>query len=132
MNDIVKFAVDPLKMFEAGGETQKIVPANVAVAVGADRLVLVAVPGKRIRFMGAILQSQGAGLSGIAFKDGAGGAVLATYVAPSNASPSTAPNALPIPLEKSGYWETTAGNGLYADITTTAAYINASTIQYVP
>lgn len=123
--------IDPAKYFERRGrhsESLIIKTVGVSATVGSNRTVVAAVSGKRIRVMGYQIQSTGATQGAFVLKDGSGGSQLGgSFTAP----PSTA---APMKLEvkEGGYFETTAGNGLFADITTATVQIEVSYIEYTP
>ena len=123
-------AIDPTKKYQTsnGGDTLPVLCAYSTATVGANRQLVAAQTGKRIRLMGWILQANGAGLSGVTFKDGNGGSTLCLL----NITPNTNGANDKLPIVDSGYFETTAGNGLYADIATTDLLATIFYIAYVP
>jgi len=117
---------DPIRTYEISGEVCKLQCKAVSVAVSNNATVIAAITGRKIRIMGFVLQGDG-GVSKITFKDGSGGATLfGPITVPSSASPSQ----LALGITTPGYFETSSGVGLFADVVTTAANINVFYIDY--
>lgn len=103
--------------------------AIITATVAVHQQVVAAVSGKRIRVLGMILSSVGAGISGVSFTDGSGGTLKLSTTAPSNAT--VAPQ-VHFPFEEAGYFETTAGTGLFVDVGTTGCYVFVQYVAYTP
>lgn len=119
---------DPTRIYEIRGEVCKLKTAAVSVAVGNNETVIAAITGRAIRVMGFTIQGDG-GVSKVTFKNGSGGAAL---FGPITAASSTTPDQFIVPIVASGYFETSSGTGLFADISTTAANINVFYLDYAP
>lgn len=120
--------IDPTKKYQINGVASPIKSTYVTTGVANNVTLVSAVTGKRIRVMGWILQSNGAGLSGVTLKDGSGGATLCTL----NVTPNTNGANDKLPIVDSGYFETTAGTGLFCDVATTSCLATIFYIEYAP
>lgn len=125
--------IDPIRYFEVKGQVCPLLAvANAAIAVANNTQIIAAIPAvagvsaaKVIRVMGWSLQSTGAGFPSILFKsNSAGTALTAPIFIPSNAAGLSDR----LPIIDTGYFETSAGHGLFVDVT--VATIN-STIFYI-
>lgn len=120
--------VDPIRKYmnskEGSGEVCPVQSMPVLLTVGVDRQIIAAVSSKKIRVMGWIFNSDAAGVSRIAFKNGSGGSFLAVDYS-SDILPPTKQD-----LVDSGYFETSTGVGLYCDLATTDAYVTVFYITY--
>jgi hypothetical protein len=117
---------DPIRIYEINGEVCKLECKAVSVVVSSNATVIAAITGRKIRVMGFVIQGDG-GVSKITFKDGSGGATL---FGPITVSSSATPSQLAIGIVNSGYFETSSGVGLFADVVTTAANMNVFYIDY--
>jgi hypothetical protein len=89
--------------------------AVASIGVGNNQSVIAAVTGKNIRVVAAILQSA----SGtIQFKSASGGTMLTAVLSPP----------LTLVHDTMGWMETTAGQGLFADVVTATVQV---TLRYV-
>ncbi len=100
---------------------------SVTLAVGNNQTVIAAVTGKRVRVMGYKTQSTTGVQGAYVLKDGSGGTTLDGGFAPPLAG-------LPflIPVQEEGYFETTDGVGLFADVVTGPITIQVFYKEYVP
>lgn len=121
--------IDPTRIYEINGEVCPLLSTPLlTLAVGNNQAVVSAVTAKKIRVMGWILSANAVATNpGVALKDGNAGTVLAGTILP---APEVKNDKLPI--VDSGYFETTAGTGLYADITTATAKVQVFYIAYTP
>jgi hypothetical protein len=117
---------DPIRLYEINGEVSKLQCRAVSIAVSNNATVIAATTGRIIRVMGFVIQGDG-GVAKVTFKDGSGGA---TIFGPIVVSSSTTPGQLAIGIVNSGYFETSSGVGLFADVATTAANFNVFYISY--
>lgn len=119
----------PAKLYEGtGGEVTKVLSAPVTLTASTNnQTVITGVAGKRIRVMGLIGFSDSTSVFGrVFFKDGNAGTMLLYGVhLPTN----NVGNQMTLPITNSGYFETSTGIGLFADLTTAAA--SALTIFYI-
>lgn len=123
--------IDPLKYFARIGRHSEELPLKTAVvelSTGNNQTVIAAVTGKRIRVMGFVVQSNTSTQGELEFIDGSGGSLLFQSI---HCPPSTA---LPFVLELKdpGYFETTAGTGLFADVVTAAVNATVFYVEYTP
>ena len=117
---------DPVRIYEVSGEVCKLQCKAVSIAVGNNATVIAGITGRIIRVMGWLAQGDG-GVSKITLKNVSGGATLfGPITVPSSATPSQ----FSLGVTNPGYFETTSGVGLFADIVTTAAIINVFYIDY--
>lgn len=121
--------VNPIKRFIIGDETCILLSSYSTIAIANNVQVIGAVAGKKIRVMGFDCISSGAASIGIiAIKDGNAGTVLWQSYMP--------PQAGGIPYQKpiadSGYFETSTGVGLYADVATANVLLAVYYITYTP
>lgn len=102
----------PAKLYEGiGGEVTKLLSAPVVVAGATNnQQVIAAVTGKIIRVMGLIGWNDAATVGRPVFKNGSGGVNLCVGI---HIAPNTTENTMPLPIVHSGYFETTAGTGLF-------------------
>jgi hypothetical protein len=123
-------AIDPVRVFEIKGQVYQLYTAALAFTVANNQSVVAAITGKRIRVMGmsAFSDNGAGGGSTIALLDASGGTVL--YRANVNTGLAQPPHQLPV--INSGYFETTAGNGLFLNGTVAAGSINVFYIAYTP
>lgn len=122
--------VCPFKSFISATETYLQLQSTILTGtVANNQQIVAAVSGKRIRVYSWLIQSQGAGISGVAFLSASGGTLLMNAVAPSNAA-VPANDKLPFCLP--GYFETITGEGLFCNIGTTASYVFLDYIVYTP
>jgi len=122
----------PAKLYEGiGGEVTKLLSAPVVVAGATNnQQVIAAVTGKIIRVMGLIGWNDGAGVGRPVFKNGSGGTNLCYGI---HVAPNTVQNEMPLPIVDSGYFETTAGTGLFCDVpTANSIALNIFYIVYTP
>lgn len=126
--------IDPIRIYEIQGQTSVLQCASIGLTVANNQTIVAAIPAvagvsaaKRIRVMGISGGSDAAGGSGYNLKDASGGTVLwRGYL------PPTLTLMYNLPVTAPGYFETTAGNGLFADCATNAASINVFYITYTP
>jgi hypothetical protein len=118
--------VDPLRKFEIQGVAVPVKFAYLAGTIANNQQVIAAVTGKVLHVVGLILTPFSTGNPSFVFKDGSGGATIAGFVLPSN----TVSNPFHLPTSDTGYFKTTAGNGLFVDVLTNAAGINVLYIEY--
>lgn len=122
------FSVDPIRKFvtnKAGAvETCTRGSTRVVGSVANDQQIIAAVTGKSIAIVGAVLHSAGA--AGVVFDAGSGGSAIWSLQLEAAKT-----FLLPV-LETGFYFETGAGVGLYADVTTASTAINLVFITYTP
>lgn len=87
------------------------------------------VSGERIRVMGWILQSGGTSESNIHFKSASGGTQL---TGDQRIPPYTGGANHTLPIAYTGYFETSTGEGLYADVATDSLNGTLFYVTYVP
>ena len=75
-------------------------------------VVVSAVTGKRIRLVSAIFRSAAASPSYVSFKDGSGGTALAVVAVPPNSAGAN----MVLELNTLGWFDSSSGVGIYADI----------------
>ncbi len=121
--------IDPIRVYEINGEVCPLKSAFAVVGVSTNTSLIAGITGRRIRVMGAFISSQGAAVSTFSLKNGSGGSVLFGATAPSNAVAT--PNIF-LPINDSGYVETSTGTGLFSDVATTAAAITIFYVDYIP
>lgn len=120
-------SIDPIRLFEVNKQVSTLQTAVFNSAVANNQLIVTAVSGQRIRVMGFTMQSAAAQGNPI-FKNGSGGAYIsAAFWAPASTLPPFV-----LPVTDSGYFETTTGTGLYADVATAIVYMNVFYITYTP
>lgn len=126
--------VDPIRKYQikpanaASGQVCTLLSKPFGLGVGNDQQVIAAITGKRIRIMGLMVQADGAGNPYIGFQTGAAGARILGAFYPSIV---TLPPFL-LPITDSGYAETIAGDGLYADVGVAAVTGSVFYVAYVP
>lgn len=106
-----------------------ILTAPVNLPVGNNRTVVLAVTGKKIKILGWEAQSVAGTAGSLLLKDASGGStIIQTRFVP------IATNGLVDrqPIFEGGYGETTAGNGLYADVATADINMTLYYIAYQP
>lgn len=119
--------IDPTRKYQIAGQVYPLLSVYFEPTVANNQQALANASGYKYRFMGGWAASAGAGVSVITFKDGTGGTNLLGM--------QPAGNAVGIdflPIIESGYAETTTGNGLFADVSTTAARVTVFYIKYKP
>lgn len=119
----------PAKLYEGiGGEVTKLLSAPVTLTAATNnQSVIAAITGKRIRFMGLIGFSDSTTIPGrVFFKDGNAGTMLGFGI---HLPVNNVGNQMTFPIADPGYFETTAGTGLFADLTSAAAV--AMTVFYI-
>ncbi len=121
--------INPLKVYEVSGEVCPLLCARLAATVANNQQVIAAVSGKRHRIMGWLIQSNGAGTSTFIFRSASGGTAL---FGPHLILANTAGVIDHLPIVDTGYHETNTGDGLFIDVTTTAATIQVFYITYTP
>jgi hypothetical protein len=123
--------ISPPKVYEVNGQVTPVLSAPIQATVGSDRQIIAAISGKRIRFMGFMACAEDAttNFASLKFKNGSGGTAF-THTIPCWAFP-TSPQA-GLPIVDSGYFETTAGVGLYADIGAVTVNMTVFYIAYTP
>jgi hypothetical protein len=118
----------PARIYEDQKDVTPVMSVGIALATGNGRQVIAAVAGKRIRVMGWIAQSITA-VGQHQFTDGSGGTALTD----DHYSPlDTSGTKFDMPVIPSGYFETSTGNGLFADITTQNARLTVFYVLYTP
>lgn len=125
-------AICPRKYYEnkranGGDEINTVKSVNISLSVANNQQVIAAVTGKRIRVISYKIQSANTAASAYAFKDGSAGTVLDGGYGPSNSG-------LPLmmPPFDAGYFETSTGVGLFADIVTHTTSVQVYYIEYTP
>lgn len=118
----------PARYFESAKEDSPVLSVGAAIAVGNNNQVVAGVSGKRIRVMGWVAQSiTGAGQH--KFINGSGGAAFTD----DHYSPlDTTGTKFDMPITPSGYFETTAGTGLYVNVGTNNLRLTLFYIVYTP
>lgn len=119
--------IDPTRYYQINGVAYKIKSAILSLGVANNQSVIAAVssPSSVHRIMGFDLQSSTAAIGVISFKDGSGG----TFLWVATAVPAIgAPPPYSKPIVDSGYFETSASTGLFADVGTAA--VNG-TVYYI-
>jgi len=107
--------MSPPQIYEVKNAICKVKSVGIALAVGNNRQVIAGATGVIIRVMGWFVQSITA-VGQCQFIDGSGGAALTDdHYTPLD----TSGNFWTAPLQHSGYFETTSGTGLFADISDT-------------
>jgi len=81
-----------------------------AAAATNNQAAVSGIAGKKLRFMGYECQAGGAVNVAYAIKDGSGGTQYEGGFSPLNTE-----KPYQLPVRDSGYWSTTAGNGIYVD-----------------
>ena len=122
--------IDPSRYYEVKGQVEPVRTQPAQLALGSNASVVAAVTGKRIRVLG--FTAQGDGSAGrIAFKDGSGGTRL---FGPLNIPSSATPETYFLPVIDSGYFETSTGVGLFADVGAFGGAVNLNVfyIEYTP
>ena len=121
--------IDPVRIYEVKGQVCLLQTVVFSYAVANNQSIVAGVAGKIIRVMGYQCQTAGAAPGGFAMKNGSGGAfLLGPFTVPAN----TAGVVDRLPIVDSGYTETTAGTGLFIDVSTTAINFNIYYIVYTP
>ena len=124
--------IDPLKYYERRGkhsETLVVKSIGKAMTTGNDQQVIAGVSGKRLRIMGWAAQSNTSTVGWYQFEDGSAGSDLASVLyAPASNSAQTQQ----FPITDSGYFETSTGTGLYADIGTATVNLTIFYVEYTP
>lgn len=124
------FTVDPIRKFELKGNIATVVTNSANLTAGLNQVIVAASTGYRIRVMGWSSQTISAAAVGYyRFKDGNGGSVITQYLW---APITTVGQSDKFPITDSGYFETTSGNGLYADSTTADICLLVHYIIYAP
>lgn len=123
--------IDPKKYYERRGRHSESTPLKTVVAelsTGNNQEVVAAVTGKSIRVMGFDAQSDTSTQGELEFIDGSGGSALymSLYCPPSTSEPFQKL------INDTGYFETTAGTGLFVDVVTAAINITVYYIEYTP
>lgn len=123
--------ISPPRVYEVNGQATPVLSAQFISAVGNDRQIVAAISGEIIRFMGFMAHSDSTtAISGIRFKNGAGGADRThSIILPPYTLPVLRPQ---LEIIDSGYFETSVGVGLFADIGTTQALGTVFYIVYKP
>lgn len=105
----------------------KVKSVSVSLSVANDQTVIAAVSGKRIRVLAYRYQSSSATQGAFALKNGSGGSTLDGGFAPPLAG-------LPmlIPAFTPGYFETSVGVGLFADVVTGTVSMQVYYVEYTP
>lgn len=125
-------AICPRKYYEnkranGGDEINTVKSVNISLSVANNQQVIAAVTGKRIRVIAYKIQSATSSVGAYGLKDGSGGPSLDGGYTPSQ-------NGLPlimIPFD-AGYFETSTGVGLFADIVGHSASLQVYYIEYTP
>lgn len=121
--------MDPTRKYEINGQVSTLKTAFLAGGTGNNQTVLAAITGERIRIMGLVAQSSTSTEGSFNLKSASGGATLfPAMFAPAN----NAGKPFELPVTDSGYFETVAGEGLFADIVTAAVTIAVFYVTYTP
>jgi hypothetical protein len=119
----------PIGVYEINGQRCQVYTAHINNIVANNVQVVAAVTGKRIRVMGWFSQSFAVATGSLQFKDGSGG----TFLTSAFYSPLyTTGDMLIMPIVDCGYFETTAGTGLFVDVATNTMVLNVQYITYTP
>lgn len=120
-------AIDPTRTFQINGQVCPLQTAPYSVGVGLNQSIIALVFGKKIGIMGWKIQTNGAAVGAIDFKNGSGGAVIIRGMYP---PPSAGGLTCDLPVVGSIYASTGTGVALYADTFTTAQHGNIFYITY--
>lgn len=121
--------IDPIRIFEIGGQVSKVLAAPFSTAVGNNQAVIFAVSGQIIRVVGWTAQGSGGAIGSFNLKDGNGGAVIH---APIFFPPNTNGQSEKAPIAYTGYAETSVSTGLYSDVVTAGINATFYYITYTP
>jgi hypothetical protein len=123
------FQIDPIRVFQIKGHVSPLKNSSLIHTVGANRQVVAAVTGQRIRVMGWLAQSTGAAVSNFGLKSASGGTfILAGVVVPMITNGVIDK----LPIVETGYCETNTGEGLFVDVITSDLSLNLFYITYTP
>ncbi len=103
--------------------------SGAALAVAANTSVIAAVTGQKIRVTKIWLANGGAAGS-IIFRNGNAGALITTFIDVD--APAGFHSTRQLPFDPTGYCETSAGVGLYADIAGSAIWVGLQFILVTP
>lgn len=123
--------ISPPKYYEVNGQVTPVICASGQHTVGANRTVVAAITGKRVRIMGLQGCAESiAGYGSIQFRDASGGTFISSLIYLYQADK---PSPQFWPIVDSGYGiETAAGNGLYIDVAVNTVNLNVFYIAYTP
>lgn len=111
-------------------EVTRVLSKPFETTTAANQQVIAAITGKKIRVMGVLAQSNTAVVGGFNFIDGSGGTeLMAGVFVP--VGPGVGGTFL-LPLNDNGYFETSAGVGLYLNGATDVVKLTVFYIAYVP
>lgn len=120
---------DPVRYYQVNGDNCKLLQANIALAPGNNQQLVAAISGQIIRVLGWIAQGPAAGFPSFSLKSNSGGTVLTPhFFVPNNAAGLTEK----LPINNSGYFETTVSQGLFADINVANLNMLIFYIVYTP
>lgn len=124
-----KIILDPIRLLETPSGIAKVQSAAVALSVANNQTIVPAVTGARIRVMGWKAHGTTGTAGTMLLKSASGGATISpTLPIPAN---TTFPADI-LPLSLTGYCETVAGEGLFADVTGAAISLFLWYITYTP
>lgn len=121
--------IDPPRLFEMNGVVLPVLTAGLGITAGTNQQVIAATSGKRIRVMGWIAQGDG-GIGTYLFKSNSGGTQLTGGLYCPNGATAGLHHFFPI--TNSGYFETSTGHGLFADVATATINFTIFYISYTP
>ena len=121
---------DPIRTYEVQGQMCPLLSAQASHTAGTNKSLITAITGKKIRVMGAKIQSAAA-QGTYSFKSASAGTVLSpAFSAPASTLP---PEDWPIqPQGGPGYIETNSGEGLFVDVGTNTVNFLIFYIAYKP